>query len=273
VLAAIEQMSRRGFLLPAAGAPGSDAAAWWLAAGLPAGAVVNAGTLWPVDLRFASGTADPALAEAIEGAGLILERGAATTLVVCDDYLDEAAGRLVGEIESSGARVVPVKIAGRTIWLGPAFGPALPASSKLSACWRCLRDRLERNRPVETYLARAGVERSARGPVRPSLLAARRVAASVAALKVLEMLTAPVSSPLTHNLMTIELPGLEVKLHRVVRRPQCAACGDAEWMRRSLAEPVRLQTQTRLSSQDGGNRVVTPEQTFARCAHLVSGIT
>lgn len=270
VLAAIEQISRRRFVCPAAGARESNAAAWWLAAGLPAGQGLDAGAARSVDLRFAGDAAVPGLVETFESAGLFVERGAATVLVVCEDYLDETTGRVVGEIESGGARVVPMKLAGRTIWLGPALSPA---SSNGGGCWRCLRDRLERNRPVETYLARAGWERPARRETLPSLPAAERVAASVAALEILELLVAPQGSPLLQSLMTLELPGLETKLHRVVRRAQCPACGDADWMRRSVAEPIRLQAQTRLPSQDGGNRVVTPEETLARCSHLVSAIT
>ncbi len=251
-LAAIEQLSRRRFVCPAGSAPESAAV-----------------VARSIDVRFAAGVADPVLVEALEHAGLIVEPGAATTLVVCDDYLDDAAVRLVGEIGSGTSRAVPIKISGRTIWLGPAFGP----SSISGACWSCLRDRLERNRPVEAYLARAGCARPARGATLRLQPAASRVAASVAALKVVELLMAPARSPLLQNLITIELPGLQTNLHRVARRPQCPMCGDPDWVRRSIAAPVRLQAQARLPSQDGGNRVVTPEETFARCGHLVSAVT
>ena len=256
VLAAIEHMSRQRFLLPSRQSP-------------DVGAAVS------VDLRFAAGAADPGLSETFQGAGLVIEPYAATVVVVCDDYLDEAATELVGEIERTGARVVPIKLAGRITWIGPVFSPV---SSRRGPCWRCLRDRLERNRPVETYLARAGRARAScdRAPRRaplPSSPAARKASASVVAFKLVELLVAPESSPLLENLVTFELPALETKLHRVVRRPQCPACGDASWMRRSIAEPVRLQARTGLPSPDGGNRVVTPEETFSHCSHLVGAIT
>jgi len=253
-LAAIEQLSRRGFVAPVGSTPESSVAG-------------------SIDVRFAGGAADPVLVQALENAGLVVEPGAATALVVCDDYLDEAAVGLVGEILSDGSRVVPIKIAGRTIWLGPLLSAESRTSSEPGRCWRCLRDSVERNRPVETYLARAGGVRLARRAAPRLQPAARQVAVSVAALKIVELVMAPGRSPLAADLITIELPGLETKLHPVVRRPQCVACGDPELVRRSIAEPVRLQARARLPSQDGGNRVVTPEETFARCAHLVSAVT
>ncbi len=59
----------------------------------------------------------------------------------------------------------------------------------------------------------------------------------------------------------------------MVRRPQCPACGDVDLLKKRAERPVVLETRPKRFTEDGGYRCATPEETYARHAHLVSPIT
>ncbi|MDQ6771769.1 MAG: TOMM precursor leader peptide-binding protein, partial [Candidatus Dormibacteraeota bacterium] len=74
------------------------------------------------------------------------------------------------------------------------------------------------------------------------------------------------------EMVTLAVDSLETRRHRLVRRPQCPCCGDpGRWSR--AAEPIRLRSQMKRFTADGGHRVVSPERTLARYGHHVSPIT
>jgi bacteriocin biosynthesis cyclodehydratase domain-containing protein len=189
-------------------------------------------------------------------------------LLACDDYLSPRVSARMRALWHGGLRVIPFKPVGRTIWLGPIFSP--PSTP---ACWTCLEHRLERNRPVEAYLAAASTGDPVRAAPPVALPVTMRLAASLTALKLAELATDPARSPLLKHLVTVDLSTLEQRVHAVARRPQCPACGDGSWMNQSIAAPIRLDRVLRLQHADGGHRVVGPDETFKQCAHLVSPIT
>jgi oxazoline/thiazoline synthase len=269
LLGGLEQLGARGFICSATTpALAAEERAWWTSAGAPAAEIAARLAAAPVGVRFAGTAPLPWLAPALAEAGLRLADHAQHTVVVCDDYLDPTAVAAFDELGRAGRSFLPFKPVGRAFWLGPLFGPA-----PRGPCWRCLQSRVERNRPVEMYLD-GGVATGPRARAPDAALpVTRRLAAGIAAVKLAEALATPERSPLRDHLLTFELPGLETRLHRVSRRPQCTACGDARWMHRTLTQPVLLRSTPRLAGQEGGYRTLGPEETFARCQHLVSPIS
>jgi ribosomal protein S12 methylthiotransferase accessory factor len=61
--------------------------------------------------------------------------------------------------------------------------------------------------------------------------------------------------------------------HELRRRPQCAACGDADLMRRQTTRPVTLGSRPKASRGGGGHRSMSAEQVMRRYEHLISPIT
>ena len=271
LLWATSQLIERGYLAPVVNGLSAESAAWWQSVGIAPAGIAETLATTPVSVLCGGRAVPDWLTTSLVECGLRVEAGARHTLILCDDYLDPVADRLFEESWNAGGVFLPLKANGRTLWLGPAF-----SRDGGGPCWHCLRVRLQGNRPVEMYLAGAGD--GPEGGAMPrapdaALAATRRLAACIAGLKIAEALVEPARTPLRESLLTVELPGLEVKRHRVVRRPQCPACGDPEWIRRAVSAPVRVRHVPRLADQDGGHRVTDPEETFARCAHLVSPVT
>ncbi|MEZ4433686.1 MAG: TOMM precursor leader peptide-binding protein [bacterium] len=74
-------------------------------------------------------------------------------------------------------------------------------------------------------------------------------------------------------LVELDVTSLAVTRHRVVRRPQCAGCGDPGLVAARAGRPVVLASRPRVFGDDGGYRVVSPDETWDRLRHHVSPVT
>src|SRR5262249_49516392 len=61
--------------------------------------------------------------------------------------------------------------------------------------------------------------------------------------------------------------------HQLVRRPQCACCGDPADFAAKQAEPLVLQSRKKTFTADGSHRTCPPEETVDKLKHHVSPIT
>lgn len=256
VLFAAHTLEARGYLAEVRGpAPfAADARAFWHGLGSDEHAVSERLRATPVAV---DGDDDGVMTEALRGAGVVIDAQAPRRIALGSDLLTAPAP---AEAAASASRWLPVRLDGLTGWIGPWLGaPGGP-------CRRCLDDALARNRPVEQWLG--GVM----GP-RGSLPASRRALANLAALTVAWWIADGGVGAIDDHLLAFSLTELAATRHRVVRRPQCPACGDPTWMRAQLARPIALAARPRRPDADGGYRTVTPEETVARLAHLISPIT
>src|SRR4029079_872195 len=80
------------------------------------------------------------------------------------------------------------------------------------------------------------------------------------------------AAALSGRLWTLDFPRFELAEHRVRRRPQCPACGDATLQARIGERPVTLASVPIAFSDDGGFRRESPAESYARLRHLVSPI-
>ena len=243
---------------------------------LRTGGLVDAtlrGTVLPESLRAfgiesADGTELGELEAALQGAGLVVNEDAPLRLLLTRDFLEPRLGRRIRELLARGVSVIPLKPTGDNVWLGPLLEGGAPGP-----CWDCLRARLERNRPVELFLHRAAPAQSFPLPPSQSHGLARPAAASFAASVLGAACADPARrSELRETLFTLALPGFHVQQHRVVQRPQCERCGDPELERRSMSAPVGIGPALRIDAA-GGYRTRPSDETFSRCAHLISPIT
>ena len=63
--------------------------------------------------------------------------------MVCDDYQRPKLRQIDRETRESGRPWMPIKPTGAELWLGPIFKPGQ------SACWSCLQQCLDINRPLD----------------------------------------------------------------------------------------------------------------------------
>ena len=74
------------------------------------------------------------------------------------------------------------------------------------------------------------------------------------------------------KIVSVDTFGLQTHTHRLVRRPQCADCGEPLSAARPPA-PLTLRAVPKRFSADGGHRAATPEETLRRYEHHISPIT
>lgn len=189
----------------------------------------------------------------------------ALTVVVVDDYLNPALDEINHEMIARGRSWMLVKPAGSSGWFGPVFEPGV------TACWECLRERMDSNRMVEQYLRRfGGLEGHAVLTV-AALPSTRGAVEALTASAVVRLLATGESSQLSGRLMTLETSTFETKAHQVVRLPQCGVCGDPKVMH---TDPrIELERSEVAFTADGGFRTMAPEQTYARLSKHVSRIS
>lgn len=264
VFFAVERLAGLGHIRPAREVMPRHQAAYWDSLSPGADRAVSALARAPVAVRALGGALSGPVESALRGAGVLVRPEASILILVVEDYLAPEVAEALRRAGDQGQRVIPCKLAGVWPWVGPAFG------RDEGPCPSCLMHRLRANRPVETYLEhKRGI--SARPPVgwTPTSLDA---AASFAALEVARWIASE-GGPLDDHLLALDLIRPEVTRHRLIRRPQCPACGDPELIRRQAEEPIRLRPRPCQFTRAGGFRSLAPEETYERLAHHVSPIT
>lgn len=258
-------LRKRGFVLDSPQAQAPAAAAFWRALGLDDALAERRLRAARVAVT-AIGGADPApLVESLAGAGVAVDPHAALRLVVTADYLDPDLAASAHASRAAGSAWLPVRPGGTQPWIGPLFRP------DGGPCWECLAQRLRVNHPVESFLAeRLGRPVAAPAAAVPTSV---RAALELAALTVARWIAEGGRGSVDDHLLALDLGSMRLTEHRVVRRPQCPACGDPGLLRRRAERPITLEPGAALSVEDGGYRRVPPEETFARHEHLISPIT
>lgn len=183
-------------------------------------------------------------------------------IVLTDDYLAEALLSFDAQARAAQRRWLLVRPAGMEIWIGPLFKPGR------TGCLHCLRHKLQRHRQAHCFASRHDPERGTATPL-PAAPATMEIACQLAAVEVTKAL-AGVEPDLTGTMLSFDLRERSANVHTLIKRPTCAACGDASI---KPAAPLNLQqSQKVVFSADGGYRTISPEETLTRYGHLVSPI-
>lgn len=142
-------------------------------------------------------------------------------VVVVPTYRHLALDRHNRMALASGRPWLLVKPTGTQIWLGPLFGTG-------SACWQCLKHRLDLHDAVSTFVeTHAPTEPLATPPpaYNTSTLA---LAYHRTAVEIVRLLVHGGYDDLANHVLVLDvLTGVSEK-HIVTRRPQCPACGHPE---------------------------------------------
>ena len=265
VLAAVAAMSSKGYVVSADHGMARHRAAYWSSLG--------ASPRW-VEQRLAEASIavesdDGTLARHLDGCGVRIGTGDATlTVVVCEDYLDAH----LGDVNRRQLEARKPWTLVRPYGMEALFGPVFRADEK-GPCWDCLAYRLRNHQEVHTFLRNVAGEEAAFKPfaVEPSVLTALY---GLIAAEIVKWVVLGDAAPIHDHAIAMDVGTFASSRHRVMRRPQCPACGDDAHHRPDRPPvPVRLGASPKAHHTSGGSRTVAPEVTLAKYRHLVSPVS
>lgn len=276
VYVSVLTLEKHGHIVDADGEPATapftdpGALAFWEASGIAPRTVAERLAASPVSVEALGGTDAAALRSMLVASGAVLaeDAGAATLrIVLTDDALrPELADRNARALADDRPWLL-VRPTGLFPWIGPLFVPGT------TGCWACLAQRLEANQEVETFLA--GLPDAAPADrVFPALAAFPPVVDAVIRLAGLEAVRHLVTgvSNVAGRIVTLDTLSLATQQHTLVRRPQCAACGDPRLLADRPVE-VELVARPKTHLEDGGHRAASPRQMLDRYEHHISPLT
>ena len=262
---AIVSLAARGYVVSAEHGIDHGRAAYWSSLG--------ASPRW-VERRLAESRVavvgdEGRLAPYLEESGARLEPDdPELTVVACDDYLEQRLATLNRRQLERDAPWMLMRPRG----IEPLFGPVFRSHSA-GPCWACLSYRLRSHQEVHNFLRNFAGEEAAFKPFAadPAVLEAlyRLIAAEIVKWLVLDK-----AAPLHQQAIAMNVGTFTSSRHRVMRRPQCPACGDAA-LYRPDRPPVALglNASPKNHRNSGGARTVAPEVTLAQYRHLVSPVS
>jgi bacteriocin biosynthesis cyclodehydratase domain-containing protein len=186
-------------------------------------------------------------------------------VALVDDYLQPGLAERNADALRERRPWLLARPSGPSIWIGPVFVPGE------TACWSCLATRIEANRQSMTYLQQKLDEAVPLTPSRPRLSVAAGAGAHLVATEIARWLVGlrpERASVLTFNALTFAF-----ETHELVRRPQCAECGDPSLQAAQGLRPLVLQPRRKVFSADGGHRATTPEDMLEQYRRQLSPIT
>ena len=265
ILAAIVSLSARGYVVSADYGMDRGRAAYWSSLG--------ASPRW-VEQRLAKSR----VAVVGDRGGLVrhLEASGARlgahepelTIITCHDYLDEGLAGVNRRQLEQGAAWTVVRPRG----IQPLFGPIFQADG-VGPCWACLSYRLRSHQEVHNFLRNAAGEEAAFKPFAADPTVLEALYALIAA-EVVKWLVLDETAPIHAHAVAMNVGTFSSSHHRVMRRPQCPACGEDALHRPDRPPaPVHLQASPKAHSNGGGERAVAPDVTLAKYRHLVSPIS
>ena len=190
------------------------------------------------------------------------------TVIVCDDFLGAHLAEVNRRQLEARAPWTLVRPHGMEALFGPIF-----RADKQGPCWDCLAYRLRGHQEVHNFLRNIAGEEAAFKPfaTQPAVLEALY---GLIAAEIVKWLVLDDAAPIHERAIAMNVGTFASSQHRVMRRPQCLACGD-EAMHRTDRPPVPLclKASPKAHRNSGGARTVAPEVTLAKYRHLVSPIS
>ena len=265
VLAAIVSLSARGYVVSADHGMDPARAAYWSSLGASPRWVEQRLTV----SRIAVEGHDGRLIRYLEESGVkVGAEPRQLTVIVCDDYLEEKFADVNRQQLERGAHWMLIRPRG----IEPLFGPVFRADNQ-GPCWACLAYRLRSHQEVHNFLRNRAGEEAAFTPFAadPTVLEALY---GLIAAEIVKWLVLDEAAPIHDQAIAMNVGSFASSQHRVMRRPQCPACGD-EALYRPDRPPVALSLKAspKIHHSSGGARSVAPEVTLATYRHLVSPIS
>ena len=265
VLAAIGSLSARGYVVSADHGMDRCRAAWWSSLG--------ASPRWVEQRLAASRIAvegdDGRLIRRLEEAGAgIGAGGSGLTVIVCDDYLEARLEDVNRRQLEAGAAWTLLRPRGTEALFGPVF-----RADRQGPCWACLAQRLRGHKEVHNFLRNFAGEGAAFKPFAAEPTVLEGLYGLIAA-EIVKWLVLDEAAPIHDHAVAMNTGTFASSQHRVMRRPQCPACGEEALHRPDRPPvPLSLKASPKTHRNSGGARIAAPEATLAKYRHLVSPVS
>jgi oxazoline/thiazoline synthase len=245
-----------------------EAAAYWASLGLPPEMAQQ--NLQKIRVRIQSidvqGGKELGAALAALGVRLVTKGKADLIVTLVNDYLEAKLADLNRQHLSDRTPWLLVQPSGIFPLVGPVFTPGD------GACWKCLADRMARNREVKALLDRRQARRVATSPLTRHMLG--RSAVQLAAVEIAKAIATAFRTELRDHIISLDLTGANIVKHYVAARPQCPACGKKTLRDpRRVPIPIALSAGNKLVMTSGGYRSMSSAGTVARFRKHVSPLT
>jgi bacteriocin biosynthesis cyclodehydratase domain-containing protein len=263
---ALLMLEREGYLTESDKQSPPANAAFWSLYGLDASEIAGRLEVTRVSIKALNkNLSEELLSEALSAVGVRTGDDGNLAVVLVEDYLDPLLETINRDAITSGQIWILGKPTGTTPWIGPLFN--LPKTG----CWECLASRLRQHRGLERSLFR-GDDLGVSAP-RCDTLLTRQVAYSILATEILKWIASEEQCMVRGGVLSVDTHRWQTKVHKLVKRPQCTACGRHHYRTELQPVPIELSHRWIRFSTDGGYRCTAPEETFQRCSHHVSSIT
>jgi bacteriocin biosynthesis cyclodehydratase domain-containing protein len=264
---ALKRLVERRYIVSTSPSSDSLAAAYWASLGLlPEFSETN---LKKTSVRIQCIDVQGAkeLGGALKNFGVrVVNRSPELTVTLVSDYLDERLAMVNDEHLVSGKRWLIAQPSGTVPLVGPVLDP------HKGACWRCLTDRLLRNREIKGFLNRAKFRCIAESPLAHQ--AVGQGAIQLAAAEIAKAIATAFRTNLSNNIISFDLGGSIIERHHVARRPQCPSCGSPKLRDpHRPAVPFELGPGAKLIATSGGYRTVASRSTVQRFRKHISPLT
>ncbi len=265
VLAAVAGLSAKGYVVSADHGMDRGRAAYWSSLGASPRRVEQE----LAETRVAVEGDGGRLTRRLEESGARVGSGdAGLTVVVCDDYLDAHLGAVNRRRLEARTPWTLVRPRGMEALFGPVF-----RADRQGPCWDCLAYRLRNHQEVHGFLRNVAGDEAAFKPfaAQPAVLDALY---GLMAAEIVKWLVLDEAAPIHQHAIAMDVGTFASSRHRVMRRPQCPACGDEALYRPDRPPvPLRLKASPKVHRNSGGAHTVAPEVTLAKYRHLVSRIS
>ncbi|MBX9826775.1 MAG: TOMM precursor leader peptide-binding protein [Xanthobacteraceae bacterium] len=263
---ALKRLLDRRYLLRASRASADTVAAYWASLGLAPETARRNLQNCRVSIQSIDVEGAKELRTALVALGVrVVPRSADLTVTLVGDYLEKRLVELNQRHLSDHTSWLLVQPSG----IFPLVGPVLDPGK--SACWRCLADRMRRNREIKGMLNREA-RCIAVSPLARTTLGQSGI--QLAAVEIAKAIATGFRTELSDHIVSLDLLGSTIVKHHVARRPQCPSCGRKSLQSpRRAPVPIKLEPGGKLVLTSGGYRSVTPRATVARFRRHVSPLT
>ncbi|WP_280689490.1 MULTISPECIES: TOMM precursor leader peptide-binding protein [unclassified Kitasatospora] len=262
----LDRLVGAGFLVESE--PGEDrqAAGYWELAGTQAAHAEHRLARGAVSVTAVGGADASPLIEAVRAAGLkVTRQDAELEIAVADHLLHPDLLAADDQALVSRRPWCVVKLTGGTAFLSPVLEPGR------TACWHCAAFSLAGRHLEAAFIesTTGGGHVAAEVPVGGELVT--QLTARLVALRAAQWI-AGVRDP-DRRVLTFDTLSLSSRRHRLVRRPQCPACGDPGLLRARALRPLTLTHQPAHGASGDGRRFLSPEAMLTAYGDLVSPVT
>jgi ribosomal protein S12 methylthiotransferase accessory factor len=263
---ALKRLLDRHYLLSASRSSADTVAAYWASLGLAPETARQNLQKCRVNIQSFDVEGAEELRTALAALGVrVGTRSPDLTVALVGDYLDKRLVELNRRYLSDRTSWLLVQPSG----IFPLVGPVLTPGK--SACWRCLADRMRRNREIKGMLNREA-RCIAVSPLDRHTLGQSSI--QLAAVEIAKAIATGFRTELSDHIISLDLLGATIAKHYVARRPQCPDCGRKSLQNpRRAPVPIKLEPGGKLVLTSGGYRTVTPRATVARFRRHVSPLT